>query len=108
MEKAGANACPPVIVGIGIGGSLEEACLLAKKALLRRSAQKMKTTNAWQKWKATFYEKINRPGHRPLAGLGGRVTTLGVAALMKPCHIASLPVAVNHPLPRGPAQGRNV
>jgi fumarate hydratase subunit alpha len=94
VEKAGANACPPVIVGIGIGGSLEEACLLAKKALLRPVGAKNEDDERLAKMESDLYEKINALGIGP-AGLGGRVTTLGVAALMKPCHIASLPVAVN-------------
>lgn len=94
VEKAGANACPPIIVGVGIGGSLEEACLLAKKALLRPVGAKNEDDDRLAKMEEDLFRKINALGIGP-AGLGGRMTTLGVSAVMKPCHIASLPVAVN-------------
>jgi len=94
VEKAGANPCPPIIVGVGIGGSLEQACILAKKALLRPVGE----TNQWdsrlEQMEKELTMRINETGIGP-AGLGGRVTTLGVQAEMMPCHIASLPVAVN-------------
>lgn len=94
VEKAGANPCPPIIVGIGIGGSLEQACILAKKALLRPVGKKNKTDKRLAKLEGELGEKINATGIGP-AGLGGRVTALAVHAEMMPCHIASLPVAVN-------------
>jgi len=93
VEKAGPNACPPLVVGVGIGGTMEKAALLAKEALLRPLGEKSKDTLA-----AALEEEllgaINRSGIGPL-GLGGRVTALAVHVEVYPCHIASLPVAVN-------------
>lgn len=94
VEKAGANPCPPIIVGVGIGGSLEQACTLAKKALLRPVGEKNGSDERLARMENDLYEKINATGIGP-AGLGGRITTLAVHAEMMPCHIASLPVAVN-------------
>lgn len=94
VEKAGANPCPPIIVGVGIGGSLEQACLLAKKALLRPVGKKNQKDRRLARIESELLEQINALGIGP-AGLGGRVTALGVHAEMVPCHIASLPVAVN-------------
>ena len=94
VEKAGANPCPPIIVGVGIGGSLEQACILAKKALLRKVGQKNPSDKRMAKLEKELFEDINKTGIGP-AGMGGRVTTLGVHAETMPCHIASLPVAVN-------------
>ena len=94
VEAAGANPCPPIIVGVGIGGSLEQACLLAKKALLRPVGKKNKTDQRLSRMEKELLEKINALGIGP-AGLGGRITALAVSAEMMPCHIASLPVAVN-------------
>lgn len=94
VEAAGANPCPPIIVGVGIGGSLEQACLLAKKALLRPVGKKNKTDKRLSRMERELLEKINALGIGP-AGLGGRITALGVSVEMMPCHIASLPVAVN-------------
>ena len=94
VERAGANPCPPIIVGIGIGGSLEQACILAKKALLRPVGQNNPSDERLVQMEKELYTRINELGIGP-AGLGGRVTTLAVSAEMMPCHIASLPVAVN-------------
>jgi fumarate hydratase subunit alpha len=93
VAQAGANPCPPVIVGVGIGGTLEHACILAKKALLRPVGRKNKDKRLAQ-MEGELLERINALGIGP-AGLGGRTTALGVHAEMTPCHIASLPVAVN-------------
>ncbi|HPD56349.1 MAG TPA: fumarate hydratase [Smithellaceae bacterium] len=93
VENAGPNPCPPIMVGVGIGGSLEEACLLAKKALLRTPGEKSEDARLAQMEKE-LYENINNLGIGP-GGLGGRITTLSVSMEMLPCHIASLPVAVN-------------
>jgi fumarate hydratase subunit alpha len=95
VARAGANPCPPIIVGVGIGGSLEHACILAKKALLRPldSGNKNNDKRVAQMEKELF-GSINDLGIGP-AGLGGRVTALAVNVEMMPCHIASLPVAVN-------------
>lgn len=94
VEKAGANPCPPIIVGVGIGGSLDQACILAKKALLRKVGKKNQKDKRLATLEKELFENINKTGIGP-AGMGGRVTTLGVHAEMMPCHIASLPVAVN-------------
>jgi fumarate hydratase subunit alpha len=94
VEKAGANPCPPIIVGIGIGGSLEQACILAKKALLRPVGNTNPSDQRLVQMEKDLYAQINELGIGP-AGLGGKVTTLAVHAEMMPCHIASLPVAVN-------------
>ncbi|MDL1956517.1 MAG: fumarate hydratase [Candidatus Desulfofervidus auxilii] len=93
VKRAAVNTCSPLIVGVGIGGSLEKAALLAKKALLRPIGQKASDSelaNLEKKW----LEKINKFGFGPL-GLGGRVTCLAVHIESYPCHIASLPVAIN-------------
>ena len=94
VDGAGANPCPPIIVGIGIGGSLEQACILAKKALLRPVGGKNASDKRLTQMEKELYTRINELGIGP-AGLGGRVTALAVHAEMMPCHIASLPVAVN-------------
>jgi len=94
VEAAGANPCPPVIVGVGIGGSLEQACVMAKKALLRPVGEANRIDERLEQIEKDLYQSINNLGIGP-AGLGGRVTTLAVNIEMMPCHIASLPVAVN-------------
>jgi len=94
VEKAGANPCPPIIVGVGIGGSLEQACILAKKALLRPVGDTHPSDGRLAQMEAELLVRINKLGIGP-AGLGGKVTALAVQAEMMPCHIASLPVAVN-------------
>jgi len=93
VEKAGPNACPPILVGIGIGGTFDYAPLLAKKALLRPAGRhhSEKDTAEWEK---ELLEKINKTGIGPM-GLGGRTTALVVNIEKYPCHISSLPVAVN-------------
>lgn len=92
-SEAGPNPCPPVIVGVGIGGNFEVAALLAKKALLRPlgSASPDPGLAAVER---ELVEKINALGMGP-QGLGGRTYALGVHIEVRPCHIASLPVAVN-------------
>jgi fumarate hydratase subunit alpha len=94
VEQAGANPCPPIMVGIGIGGSLEEACILAKKALLRPVGEANSKDERLVQMEKELYTGINNLGIGP-GGLGGRVTALAVNVEMMPCHIASLPVAVN-------------
>ena len=94
MEAAGANPCPPVIVGVGIGGSLEQSCVMAKKALLRPVGEANRIDERVEQIEKELYQSINNLGIGP-AGLGGRVTALAVHVEMMPCHIASLPVAVN-------------
>jgi fumarate hydratase subunit alpha len=92
--QAGANPCPPVIVGVGVGGTLEQACILAKKALLRPVGEGNRSDRRLAQMEEELYQSINELGIGP-AGLGGRVTALAVNIEMLPCHIASLPVAVN-------------
>src|SRR5664280_1984528 len=94
VEVAGANPCPPVIVGVGVGGSLEQACIIAKKALLRPVGEANRIDERVEQIEKDLYQSINNLGIGP-AGLGGRVTALAVNIEMMPCHIASLPVAVN-------------
>jgi len=93
VSAAGANPCPPIIVGLGIGGNFEEVALIAKKALLRPLGE----THSDKEYAAREKEllsDINKLGIGP-AGLGGTTTALGVHIEARPCHIASLPVAVN-------------
>ncbi len=92
VKKAGADACPPYVVGVGIGGTADYACLLAKKALLRRIYAKRSTLNA--KLESSLLREINKLNIGPM-GLGGRATCLAVKILTYPTHIAGLPVAVN-------------
>lgn len=93
VDKAGPNPCPPIVVGVGIGGTMEKAALLAKKALLR-PVDKTNPREDLKQLEQLLLEKINRLGIGPL-GLGGRVTALKVNVETYPTHIAGLPVAVN-------------
>jgi fumarate hydratase subunit alpha len=93
VKQAGSNPCPPVVVGVGIGGTFEQAALIAKKALLRPLGEK----NADPQVAALEEELlalVNNLGIGP-QGLGGRITALAVHVNMIPCHIASFPLAVN-------------
>lgn len=93
VEQAGANPCPPVVLGIGIGGSFDHCAALAKKALLRP----LDTPNADPYYAALekeLLDAINATGFGP-QGFGGATTCLGVAIEQKPTHVACLPVAVN-------------
>lgn len=91
--NAGANPCPPIIVGIGIGGNFEYAPYLAKKALLRRIGKRHHDPY-YARLEVELLESINRTGIGPM-GLGGRVTALEVFIETYPRHLATLPVAVN-------------
>lgn len=93
VEESGANPCPPVIVGVGIGGTADYAMLLAKEALLRPVGTASEDAED-AALEAEILERVNRLGIGP-QGLGGRVTALAVHVKSYPCHIASLPVAVN-------------
>ncbi len=93
VKEAGPNPCPPTIIGVGIGGTFEQAALQAKKALLRP----LGTPNPdpeLDRLEMDLLGLINKLGIGP-QGLGGRTTSLGVHVRLLPCHIASLPVAVN-------------
>jgi fumarate hydratase subunit alpha len=93
VSQAGANPCPPIVVGVGLGGTFELAAINAKKALLRPlgSANLDPDLVGLEK---ELLEQVNNLGIGP-AGFGGRTTALGVHVLKAACHIASLPVAVN-------------
>lgn len=91
--SAGADACPPLIVGVGIGGNLEHSCLLAKKALLR-PLDSHNQQPFYAQMEQELLGAINATGLGP-QGMGGDTTALGVLIETAPCHIASLPVAVN-------------
>ncbi len=95
VKVAGPDACPPYVVGVGIGGSADYACWLAKKALLKRivSAQGKKRSNI-SKLERELLEEINKLNIGPM-GLGGKTTGLGVNIETSPTHIAGLPVCVN-------------
>jgi fumarate hydratase subunit alpha len=93
VKSAGSNPCPPIIVGVGIGGTFERVALLAKKALLRPFGSQ-NTDSDLAALEDDLLEKINYLGIGP-AGLGGSTTALSVHIEMLPCHIASLPVAIN-------------
>jgi fumarate hydratase subunit alpha len=93
VKEAGANACPPFVVGVGIGGSFELSCLLSKRALLRPLTE----TNPdafYAQMEGELLARVNALGVGP-QGLGGDTTALSVQIETAPCHIASLPVAVN-------------
>jgi len=93
VDEAGGNPCPPLIVGLGIGGTAEKAMLLAKKALLRPVAEPNPDPEVAELEKEIL-SRINDLGIGPL-GFGGMITALAVQAEVMPTHIASLPVAVN-------------
>ena len=93
VGEAGPNPCPPIIVGVGIGGTFERAALLSKKALIRELGLPHADPELATLERQLLAE-VNDLGIGP-QGLGGRITALAVHLLMQPCHIASLPVAVN-------------
>jgi len=93
VRTAGADACPPFIVGVGIGGNFELSCLLSKKALLR-NLESRNNDEFYAELEADLLCRINAIGLGP-QGLGGDTTALAVLIETAPCHIASLPVAVN-------------
>ncbi len=93
VDSAGAKACPPLIVGVGLGGTFDTAPIVAKRALLRkvgRANQDEKIATI----EVEILKEINKLGIGPM-GYGGRVTALAVHIETRPCHIASLPVSVN-------------
>jgi len=93
VRTAGADACPPLIVGVGIGGNFELSCLLSKKALLRNLRQR-NGDQFYAKLEEDLLSRINALGLGP-QGLGGDTTALACLIETAPCHIGSLPVAVN-------------
>lgn len=93
VRRAGANPCPPIIVGVGVGGSAEKAMWLAKHSLLREVGQPSPDPELAE-LEAELLERVNRIGIGP-QGFGGLTTALAVHVETFPCHIASLPAAVN-------------
>jgi len=93
VREAGADACPPFVVGVGVGGNFEYSCLLSKKALLRR-LDEPNPDSFYAEMEQDLLGRINSLGLGP-QGLGGDTTALAVLIETAPCHIASLPVAVN-------------
>ena len=93
VELAGGNPCPPIFLGVGVGGTMDRVALLSKKALLRPAASP-NPDERLARIESEILERVNALGIGP-GGFGGTVTCLGVALEEDPCHIASLPVAVN-------------
>ena len=93
VEEAGPNPCPPIVVGVGIGGTFDKAALLAKKALMRSTDERNKD-EYYAALEAELLDRINVLGIGP-QGFGGRTTALAVNIETMPTHIAGLPVAVN-------------
>jgi fumarate hydratase subunit alpha len=93
VKESGSNPCPPTVIGVGVGGTFERSAILAKKAILRDIGNRNPDPEL-----ATIEEeiltRINRLGIGPM-GYGGNITSLDVFLEIEPCHIASLPVAVN-------------
>ncbi|MCP4632210.1 MAG: fumarate hydratase [candidate division Zixibacteria bacterium] len=93
VRRSGGNPCPPIIVGVGVGGTFEKCAYLAKKALLRELGS-IHPDPYYADLEKELLEKVNNLGVGP-QGLGGRTTALGLHIEAHPCHIASFPVSVN-------------
>jgi len=93
VDEAGGNACPPLIIGVGVGGTADKAMLLAKKALLRTVAEPSPDPEV-ARLEKDILARVNELGIGPM-GFGGSTTALAVHAEVSPAHIVSLPVAVN-------------
>ena len=93
VEEAGPNPCPPIVVGVGVGGTFDKAAFMAKKALMR-SVDQRHPEPFWAELEAEMLQKVNELGIGP-QGFGGRTTALCVNIEKCPTHIAGLPVAVN-------------
>ena len=93
VAESGSNPCPPILVGVGIGGNFELAAINAKKALMRE-VNDVHPDSKVAEMEADLLESIDRLGIGPM-GLGGDTTCLGVKISVVPCHLASLPLAVN-------------
>ena len=93
VKESGSNPCPPTIIGIGIGGTFERSAILAKKAILRKIGDR-NPDQYLAKIEEELLAKINKLGIGPM-GYGGNTTSLDVFIEAEPCHIASLPLAVN-------------
>ena len=93
VEEAGPNPCPPIVVGVGIGGTFDKAALMAKQALMR-SVEERNSVPYYAQLEQELLEKVNALGIGP-QGFGGKTTALAVNIEQCPTHIAGLPVAVN-------------
>jgi fumarate hydratase subunit alpha len=93
VDEVGSNACPPVIIGVGIGGTTGKTMLIAKKASLRKVGEPSPDPEV-ANLEREILERVNNLGIGAM-GYGGTVTALAVHLETFPCHIASLPVAVN-------------
>ena len=93
VEDAGPNPCPPIVIGVGVGGTFDKAAYMAKKALMR-SAEERHPEPFWADLEKEMLEKVNELGIGP-QGLGGKTTALSVNIEQMPTHIAALPVAIN-------------
>ena len=93
VSQAGSNPCPPIVVGVGIGGDFEHSAYLAKKALCR-DVSKRNPKKLYAEMEEKMLKKINKLGIGP-QGFGGKITALCVNIEEYPTHIAGLPVAVN-------------
>lgn len=93
IREAGGKPCPPLVLGVGLGGTFEKAALLAKEALLRPLGQPNPDPEA-ASLERELLEQVNATGIGPM-GMGGDTTALAVHVLVHPCHIASLPLALN-------------
>ncbi|MFN3411644.1 MAG: fumarate hydratase [Exilispira sp.] len=93
VVNAGGNPCPPIVLGMGIGGNFETSAFLAKKALFRKIGQRNENVE-YSRLEEKIKERLNETGIGP-QGLGGTITCLDVFIEYYPCHIASLPVAIN-------------
>lgn len=93
VSEGGANACPPLVIGVGVGGTFEKSCILAKKAAMR-SPYHRHPDPFYAALEGELKERLNELGIGPM-GYGGTVTVLGVNIEVYPCHLVALPVAVN-------------
>ncbi len=93
VRRSGGNPCPPIVVGVGIGGTFEKVAYLAKKSILRPVGHR-NPDPYYAAMEEELLERVNKLGVGP-QGLGGRITALDVHVEVYPCHIASLPAAVN-------------
>ena len=93
VEEAGPNPCPPIVIGVGIGGTFDKAALMAKKALMRPLGEHNENP-LYAELEKEMLEKVNAKGIGP-QGFGGKTTALGINILSMPTHIAGLPCAVN-------------
>lgn len=93
VQRSGSNPCPPIVVGVGIGGTFDKCAQIAKRSLFRPIGSR-NPDPFYAQMEEELLEEINKLGIGPM-GLGGRTTALDVHIEVYPCHIASLPVAVN-------------